>query len=242
MTTLARDTDAIGTRTGDGLHDADRNALLLEQRPLFDVQFDESGIKILGQRDRLERVFQSSASAQDIERLVFWIAERADLIQRDGPGQHARAETSDPETRGFFRSEDDQLDRSHRLEACFLESLDRDQSTEHPDHAVEFSGIGNGVGVRAGGHGGGIGRGSLPTGEHIADSIDTNGKSRVFAQLAQIVASAQVGIGKQHARDHRGLRLRDERQFIDALLQKRGIHLGQTGGHHPKRGARLTSL
>ena len=39
---LARDADAVGTRAGDGLHDSDRNMLLFEQRPLFDVQFDES--------------------------------------------------------------------------------------------------------------------------------------------------------------------------------------------------------
>ena len=67
MTALARDADAIRARAGDGLHNADGNMLLLEQRPLFDVQFDKRGVKVFRQDNRIERVLQPCASAKLIE-------------------------------------------------------------------------------------------------------------------------------------------------------------------------------
>ena len=174
MSALTGDADAIGARTGDGLHDADGNVLLFEQRPLLDVQLDEGGIKLFRQGDRLERVFQSRASAESIKRCAFRIAQRGDFFQRDGPRQHARSETTDAEARRFFRGKDDELDRAHRLEACVLQGFDGRKASEHPDHAVELPRIGNRIGVRTGGHRRGIGCRSFPTREHVAHRVDAD--------------------------------------------------------------------
>ena len=242
VSALALDPHPIGARPGDGLHDADGNIFLLEQRPLLDMQFDKSGIEVLRQRNGLQRLRQVGPVPQLLERLALRITQRAQFVQRHGPGQHPRAQTADPETRRFLGREDHKLDRTHRTKFRLLQRLDGGESTQHTDHAIEFPRIGNRINVRSRRHRRCGRRTAFPAREHIAHRIDAQGKPGFFAKTTDKIAPAQIGVRKKHTRHGRRFRLGDEREVVDALLQARGIDFRKAGRHHPRRDARLTSL
>jgi len=206
------------------------------------VQLDEGGVKLGRQSNRLQRRVQARAAAQIVQRLTLRVAQGPDPFQRDGPGDHARTETPDAETRRLLGGENHQLDRAHRPEPGFLQRLDGREAAQNPDDAVKFSRIGNGVNMRTGGHRRCLRRGAHPAGEHVAHRVNAQLQAGILATLPHKRPAAQIGIGKKHPRHDRRFRLGHKRKLVNAALQPSGVDLGKCRGHHPRRGARFTSL
>lgn len=91
-------------------------------------------------------------------------------------------------------------------------------SPEHADYAVVFPGIWDCVNMRTGGDRGQFPVGAVPTGENISDRIRTQGQAGFAAKVFHKLAPPKIGLGKQHARDHRRLGLGDRSEFIYLAL------------------------
>ena len=142
-----------------------------EIRSLFDVQFDKLMKAALRHDDGFKRAGEAGLRAQFIETVAVFIAQGKRLLRREHVGHHAAAQAADAEAGRLLGGEDDQLDRSPRLEAKFLQDANRFQAAEHADASVVQAGIGNGVDVRARADGRKLGIAALPARKRVADCV-----------------------------------------------------------------------
>uniref|UniRef100_E6QLC0 Uncharacterized protein n=1 Tax=mine drainage metagenome TaxID=410659 RepID=E6QLC0_9ZZZZ len=187
--------------SGDGGDNTDVEAVVFEGLALLDVQFDK-GVEVAGgEADAFERADEAAVGAERVERAAFGVAEGERLIGRQNTAHETTAQASDTKAGRFFAGEEDEFDGAGWLEASLLERANGFERAEDADRAVEGSGVGNGVNVRAGGDGGKVGLCALPASEGVANGVVAEGESGVCAEQLDKGARAKISLGEDDAGD-----------------------------------------
>src|SRR6202011_5540590 len=146
----ALDQDTKTRRGRDFRDNAERSLLALQQRSLFDVQFDECFVVATWQLHPFKIASESSSTADLIERDAIVVRQLSRRLRRKRARQQPASKTSDSKTRGLFGGKNDQLNRMPRTKSALLQTSYRFQPSHHPYNTVEFPGVRNGVNMRAG--------------------------------------------------------------------------------------------
>ena len=132
----------------DRAHDAERQSLVLEQRPLLDVHLEVSG-----ERSRLARGAGEirGIAACGTERIGERHPARVAQAKRPGvelPYEGARAEVARPESHPLLVREPDHLERDRQPRAGRVQPRDDLDREQHPERPVVAAGVGHRVEVR----------------------------------------------------------------------------------------------
>jgi len=168
---------------------------------LLDVQLDERAIAAWGARHRRERAAEPGGGAHLVQARALAVAQRGGAGGVERAGHQAAADTADAEARGFFGSEQDQLDGTARPDSGALQGADGLQGAEHANRAIVTAGVRDGIDVRAAGHRGQLGGRSFPAGEGVAHGVFAHVEAGRGAELLQPAARAAVGLRENDAGD-----------------------------------------
>ena len=218
------------------LDQADGQAFALEQRALLDVQFDECVVAARRQRDRFEFPAKAGLPAELLERAALRIAQSAGPLQRQSAGEQPAAEAAQPEAGRLLGGEHDRLERTTGLESAAPESLQSREAAQSPDHAVETAGVGDGVRVRARGHGGQRRFPPRPAGKKVSHRVLPHLQPGGAGSLPDHLPRAHVGLGIENPGDDRRRRRGNAGQVVDFPRERAAID----GENHS--GRRFTSL
>lgn len=71
------------------------------------MQLDETSVTILGQLDGIQRTFAAALRTPILHILALTVTQRSGILQGQRAAQQPAAETTDAESRWFFRGKDD---------------------------------------------------------------------------------------------------------------------------------------
>src|SRR5215469_5113061 len=206
-----------GRNAGD---DADRQPFALQQRPLFDMQFNPCMVMICGKNNRCQRTTETRDRAhlgEGTGRVLRYVdlAEHVSLSWIESARKETRPNAADPEPRRLLRRKEKQFNRAARLQTAALESAQCLEAAKNPNRAVVHACVRNGVDVRPGRDSRKLRFSPVPANEGVANSIVTYAKAVGDRQPFQPCAGAKV-IGRED----------DPR---DRSSRRIGLDAGETG-------------
>ena len=193
---------------GDG---ADGDAGFLQQRALFDVQF-EIGIDgaatdgvVAVVADAPEFVAEAASGA---------VGGGMGLGEGEHAGEDRGAHQAGGEAGAFLVGPVDDFQGASCGDAGFGDAAHGFERAEHAERAVEFAARRLGVEVAAEHHRGEAGVAAFAAGEHVAHGIDGDRQAGLAAPIGEQVAGIAVAVGQAHA--------------VDAAMRQGG---DRAGGH-----------
>ena len=228
---------ALALAVGD---DSDVVALVFEDRPLLDVQF-EIGVE----RPAADRLLALEADAHEFvaELLAVGIEPRIGEFLGVDAGEHARRDHRRRVARAFLVGPVGDLDRVAGLDLEVVERTHDFQRAEHAEHAVELAAGRLGVEMAAEHHGGKIVFDAGAAREHVAHLVDLERTAGLLAPRAEQFASLLVDVSEGEALAAALRRAADLRHFHQRVPQPLSIDADvRQVGHSPLLTDRQSTL
>ena len=160
-------------------HHADGKVLLLQHRPLLDVQFD-IGMQFAARPRRRADMIGSSPNCTIASRIVRPLAvARVEHAFVEGAGDRPAAEQRGGKPHALLVGETDDFDRKRQPHAPPVQIGDAGNRRDHAERAVPFAGVAHGVVMRAQHQARQPGTFALIAAADIADGVEMRGHAGI---------------------------------------------------------------
>src|SRR6266478_5264781 len=164
----------------DALHDSKRSLRAFEQRPLLDVQLDESLVISFREFHLLKTSIEAGFSANLVHRFAVAILQLRGGLRGECSRKQPASQAANSKTRRFFRREHEKFNRVSRPESAPLQRANRFEAAKHSNHAVIFAGIRYRINMRTSANGRCRRLTAIPTRKNISNRILLHRKPGFF--------------------------------------------------------------